>query len=214
MSLAEASRSVVLYRIGLATFITMLLSTAWMVHQFPILTESGVSRANAALLASLAGVASIMGKLATGWLMERYDAGLIACVTNSVMAMALLLLLEPFRSTGTIIVAMFVVGYSNGTKIQICAFLTSIYAGMRNYGTIFGIMASIIAAAAGLGPLLGSVIYDLTKGYNLLILIGFPISVIAGLLLLRLGAYPHWSQSLEIKKRPAAFKVSTPPRSS
>jgi predicted MFS family arabinose efflux permease len=201
LSIAEASRSLPLYRIATATLITLLLSSAFMVHQFPILTESGVSRQNAAMLASLAGAASIIGKLLTGWLMERFDAGLIGCVTNSVMAIALLFLLEPFRTPFTIVLAMFIIGYSNGTKLQICAYLTSIYAGMLNYGKIFGVMASIIAVAAGIGPLLGGVIYDVTGGYNLLILSGIPISLVAGVLLLRLGRYPHWSRELEVRKR-------------
>lgn len=201
LSLSEAIRSPALYRIATATLITLLLSAALMVHQFPLLTESGVSRQDAALLASLAGAAAIVGKLATGWLMERFDAGLIGCATNSVMALAMLFLLEPFSSPATIVIAMLIIGYSNGTKLQICAYLTSIYAGMLNYGKIFGVMASVIAVAGGIGPLVGGIIYDATGGYNLLILLGIPTSLIAGLLLLRLGAYPHWSQSLEVRKR-------------
>jgi predicted MFS family arabinose efflux permease len=201
LSISEASRSLPLYRIATATLITLLLSGALMVHQFPLLTESGVSRQDAALLASLAGVASIVGKLMTGWLMERFDAGLIGCVTNSAMAIGMLFLLEPFNSPATIVLAMLIIGYSNGTKLQICAYLTSIYAGMLNYGKIFGVMASVIAVAAGVGPLVGGVIYDVTGGYNLLIIFGIPISLIAGLLLLRLGPFPHWSKSLEVGKR-------------
>ena len=48
---------------------------------------------------------------------------------------------------------------------------------------------------------MGGVIYDLTGGYNLLILIGIPISLIAGVVLLKLGPFPHWSRSLEVRKR-------------
>lgn len=203
LSVSEASRSLPLYRIAAATLITLTLTTAFGVHQFPLLTEAGVSRQNAALLASLAGVTSIIGKLVTGWLMERFDAGLIACVTNSLMAVALIFLLEPFRTNTTIVLAMLIIGYSNGTKLQIWAYLTSIYAGMLNYGKIFGVMASVIALA-GLGPILGGVIYDMTGGYNLLIIVGIPISVIAGMLLLKLGPYPPWARSLEARKRPTA----------
>lgn len=201
LSVAEALRSFALYRIAGASLITLLLSAAFIVHQFPILTESGVSRQNAAMLASLAGVASIVGKLVTGWLMERFDGGLIGCFTNVVLALAMLLLMEPFRTPATIVLAMLIVGYSNGTKLQICVYLTSIYAGMLNYGKIFGVMASIIAVAGGIGPLVGGLIYDLSGEYDLLIFAGIPTSVIAGLLLLRLGPYPEWAPSHAASKR-------------
>jgi predicted MFS family arabinose efflux permease len=204
LSVAEALRCFALYRIAGATLITLLLSAAFMVHQFPILTESGVSRQNAAMLASLAGVASIVGKLVTGWLMERYDGGVIGCITNLVLALAMLLLMEPFRTSSTIVLAMIIIGYSNGTKLQICVYLTSIYAGMLNYGKIFGVMASVIAVAGGIGPLVGGMIYDLSGEYDLLIFAGIPTSVIAGLLLLRLGPYPGWAPSRAARRPEAA----------
>ena len=46
-----------------------------------------------------------------------------------------------------------------GTKIQICNYLTARYAGMRNYGAIFGTMASMIALAGAIGPIIGGIAY-------------------------------------------------------
>jgi hypothetical protein len=43
-----------------------------MVHQVPILPDAGVARQSAALLASLTGIAGMIGKLATDWLMDRF----------------------------------------------------------------------------------------------------------------------------------------------
>lgn len=196
LSINEAIRCPALYRIAAASFITLVFGAAFLVHQFPILTESGVSRQNAALLASLAGAASLAGKLMTGWLMERYEGGLIGSITNSAMAIGMLLLLEPFRTPVTIVLAMLIIGYSNGAKLQISAFLTSVYGGMRNFGKIYGVMVSIMAGAGGLGPLLGGVIYDIAGGYTHLIVIAIPFNLIAGLLLFRLGTYPRWNSSL------------------
>src|SRR5207248_740530 len=98
LSIREAALSLPLLRIGLATLITLTLGAALLVHKVPILTEAGVSREAAARLASLAGIAAICGKIVTGWLMERFDAGWIGGLTNAVTALALLLLLEPFRT--------------------------------------------------------------------------------------------------------------------
>jgi predicted MFS family arabinose efflux permease len=206
LSIQEAARSLALIRVGLATLITLVLGASLVVHKVPILTEAGVTRETAALLASLSGIAAILGKLVTGWLMERFDAGLIGGITNSVTALALVLLLEPFRTPTLIVVAMVVVGYAGGTKLQICAYLTSIYAGMKNFGKIFGVMASIISLAGSLGPLLGGIAYDVSGSYDLLILIGIPASLVGGLLLVRLGPFPEWSRALEAAPRGARVR--------
>jgi hypothetical protein len=36
--------------------------------------------------------------------------------------------------------------------MQVCAYLTGRYAGLRNFGKIFGLMASMIGVGRGLGP--------------------------------------------------------------
>ena len=212
LSMREAVRSLPLLRIGLATLIAFMISNSLVIHKVPILTEAGVTRETAALLASLSGAAALLGKLVTGWLMERFDAGWVGGLTNAVTAAAMLLLLEPFRTPALIVASMVVVGYAGGTKLQICAYLTSIYGGARNFGKIFGVMTSIIAAAGGLGPLLGGVIYDLSGGYDLLILIGAPATLFAGLLLIRLGPFPEWSAAAAHPRRVAAPKLATTPQ--
>ena len=86
-------------------------------------------------------------------------------------------------------------GYAGGTKLQICAYLTSIYGGLRNYGKIYGVMASIIAVTGAIGPLFGGIMYDLAGSYDTLILSGIPMSLLAAVLLIRLGPFPEWAQA-------------------
>ena len=201
LTVRQAMRSLPILRIGLATLATLLFSSTLIVHQVPLLTETGVPRETAALLASLAGLAGVVGNLSSGWLMQRFDAGWVAGVTNTLMALALLLLLAPFRTTATIVLSMLVVGYAGGTKLQICAYLTGVYAGLRNYGKIFGVMGSIIAVTGAIGPLFGGIMYDLSGNYTLLIVSGIPTSLLAAVLLIRLGPFPEWSQALTVSRK-------------
>lgn len=193
LTMAQAARCLALWRIGLATLIIFLLGAALVVHKAPILIEAGLSRRDAALLASLSGLAGVAGKLVTGWAMQRWDAGLVGGLSIGIMGLALGLLLEPFRTPATIVIAMMTVGFAGGSKLQIAAYLTSIYAGARNYGKIFGILATMTAVGGGLGPFLGGVIYDISGGYDLLVYIGVPASLLCVLLLARLGPYPDWN---------------------
>lgn len=194
LTFREALRSAPILRIGAATLITLLLTACLVVHQVPLLIEAGVSRTSAAYLASLSGASAVAGSLVSGWLMDRFHAGTVGACANAAGAVALLTLLEPVRTPTTIVIAMVVIGYASGTKLQLCGYLTSVYAGRRHYGKIFGVMASIIAVSSAIGPPLGGVIFDSTGSYNLLIWIFTPATLLAAALLLGLGPYPDWGE--------------------
>jgi predicted MFS family arabinose efflux permease len=199
----EALRCAALWRIGISTFIMMTVTIALVVHQFPILVEAGISREKAALLASLGGVAGIIGKITTGALLDRFKPNWVGGITLSSAAIAFALLLEEIRTPALIVVAMVINGYASGTKLQICGYLTTRYAGLKNFGLIFSVMASAIALSSALGPVLGSFFYDTFGSYNGFLVIGMVGSLISGWLIFGLGKYPDWhaveQQSVSVK---------------
>jgi predicted MFS family arabinose efflux permease len=194
LTLAEAWRNVSLWRIAISTFLMMLFTIALIVHMIPIMIEAGVTRTNAAWLASLAGFAGLAGKLITGRLLDSFKPNYVGGITIASTSVGFMLLLEPFRTFELIIAAMLIAGYASGTKLQICAYLTVRYAGMRFFGTIFSVMASLIALGAGLGPVLGGIAYDLRGDYTYLLIGGMAASIFSGLLIFGLGRYPDWDE--------------------
>ena len=194
LSIAQAWRDPGLWRIAISTLLLMLLTQALAVHQIPIMTDAGLSRNTAALLAGIAGIAGMAGNVVTGALMDRYRANWVGGITLGIMALAFALLLESLRSPLLIFVAMMINGYSAGTKLQICGYMTSRFGGLRNYGAIFGFMGSLIAIGGALGPFLAGLLYDLTGNYDLFAFIGMIGSAIAGLLILTLPRFPEWKE--------------------
>lgn len=194
LTISEAWRNAALWRIAISTFVMMLFTIALVVHQIPILEESGVSRTSAAWLASLAGAAGIAGKLVTGRLLDSFNPNWVGGLTLAGASLGFALLLEPFRTQTLIVVAMLINGYASGTKLQICAYLTSRYAGMKNFGTIFSIMASLIALGSGLGPVIGGIAYDWQGDYTLLLIGGIAGSLLSGAMIFGLGRYPEWDE--------------------
>jgi predicted MFS family arabinose efflux permease len=192
LTIPQALRCAALWRVGISTFIMMLFTIALVVHQIPILEEAGVSRTNAAWLASLAGVASIAGKLITGTLMDRFRPNIVGSLTISTAALGFALLLEPMRMPALIVIAMLINGYVSGTKLQICAYLTSRHAGIRNFGTVFSVMASMIALGSGLGPVFGGLVYDAFGSYTVLLIGGICGSLLCAWLIFGVGEYPDW----------------------
>lgn len=192
LSIPEAWRSISLWRIAISTFIMMLITIALNVHQYPILTESGVDRTSAAYFASLAGIAGIVGKLVTGWLLDRYRVNWVGGITLGITAVAFGILMLPSPGTAAIVSAMIINGYAAGTKLQIAGLLTSRYGGVRNFGTIFGMMATLIAAGSGLGPLVAGAIHDIYGGYQPFLIFGAVASLFCGWLIFGMAPQPKW----------------------
>jgi MFS family permease len=198
LSIAQAWRDPGLWRIAISTLLLMLLTQALAVHQIPIMTDAGLSRTTAAMLAGLAGIAGMAGNVVTGALMDRYRANWVGGITLGIMALAFALLLDGVRSPLLIFVAMMISGYSAGTKLQICGYLTSRFGGLKHYGAIFGFMGSLIAIGGALGPYLAGLLYDLTGNYDMFVIIGMIGCAIAGLLILTLPRLPEWKVAATI----------------
>lgn len=197
LTVREALRTLRLYRIAIAIFLQSVMGAAVMVHLVPMLTADGLSRAEAAGMAAVIGGGSIIGKLATGWLIDRFAGSLIPVVCFSGPALGYLMMLQFTGSALMLSVAVFVMGYCSGASLQLATYLTTRYAGMRNFGTIFGFISSFMALSAGIGPPMAGAIYDSTGNYTLLLMIGIPVALIAGLCVAGLGPYPQFKPAPE-----------------
>ncbi|WP_425994197.1 MFS transporter [Caulobacter sp. DWR1-3-2b1] len=197
LTTAQALRDSALWRLGVSNFVVMALTMGLMIHLFAILSDAGIPRAKAAWLLSLSGVAGIVGKLVTGYLLDRFRPNWIGGVTLAAAGLAFLLLMTGIGSPTLIVIAMLVNGYAAGTKTQITGFLTARYGGMRNFGKIYSVMAALMAAASGIGPLMAGVVYDAFGAYTLFLAVGAAGCVGAGILMITLPRYPVWTQEPE-----------------
>jgi predicted MFS family arabinose efflux permease len=192
LTINEALRSLAVLRIAVSTLIIMVLTIGMIVHLVPVLSSMNIDRQTSAYLASLAGFAAIAGKLISGYLLDKMDAGLISSLTVGSAGVAFALLFLFGNILPVVVVAILILGYSSGSKVQICAYQTSRYVGMKNFGKVYGVMASLIAVGAGLGPYLAGLAYDLGGSYDSYLITGIPLSLLAGALLYRLGPHPEW----------------------
>lgn len=190
LTLREAVRNTRMQRIGLAMFIQSLMGASIIVHIVPMLTADGLTLTQATTVAAVLGVASIAGKLITGWLIDRVSGSLLPVIAYGGPGIAYALLLQASGSIGLLTFAVFVLGYCSGASLQLATYLTTRYAGLRNFGAIFGVLSSLMAGAAGVGPLLAGYVFDSTGNYVPLLIAGIPAAVIAGFAMFRLGAYP------------------------
>jgi predicted MFS family arabinose efflux permease len=193
LTVAQGLRNTALWRIAFSNFVIMTLTIGLSVHLFPILTEAGISRTKAAWLLSLAGIAGVAGKLATGMLLDRFRPNWIGGMTLGAAALAFALLIDGVRSPPLIIFAMLVNGYAFGTKTQITGYMTASYAGMKNFGFLYSIMSTLLAIASGIGPFVAGLIYDYAGGYDPFLIAGTFGCALSGVLIASLPQAPDWT---------------------
>lgn len=192
LSLGEAIRNPAVLRIGLAIFLASLTGAAIAIHIVPVLVSSGVTRTTAAGLAALVGVASVAGKLLTGWLVDRITSSFLPFTVFALPALGYFLLWQAGSSIPLLALGIICMGYGSGGSLQMGTYLTTRYAGMRNFGKIFGLISSAMGIAAGIGPVASGMIYDTTGSYGLALLIAIPAALIAGIAVFGLGPYPDF----------------------
>ena len=197
LTFKQALRCSPLRKIAAATVLISTLVGALIVHQVPILTERGLTREHAAWAAAAAGFASLFGKLCTGYLFDRSRSGWIGLVSLALPALGCSLLLLPNVSIALAVTAIAILGYTAGAYLQLCTYLTTRYGGLRHFGKIFGVMASLLAFGTGAGPVVGGLVFDTFGSYRLLLILGIPACLLAGALVWRLGPYPEFKEPSE-----------------
>ena len=190
LSLKEGLRDTRMQRITFAICIQAVMGAAAMSHLVPILEWSGTSRASAAAISAILGVASISGKLVAGSLADIVRRSYLPAACFALPGLGYLLLLQGGNSAMLLSIAVFIVGFGSGAAYHMTIFLTVQYSGLRHNGKIFGTMVGILGLAGGVGPLIAGLLYDMTSSYYLLLIAGLPLALLAGAGLLTLGPYP------------------------
>ena len=192
LTLGEAAGDQRVIRIALAISLQSLIGAAAFVHLVPLLVTTGVTRAEAAGIAALLGAGSIVGKLVAGWLLDNFASVLVPFICFALPGVGYLLLLLGHATIPQLATAVFIVGCGSGSAFQVTTYLTTRYAGIRNFGKIFGTITALMGLAGGLGPLAAGIVFDATGNYTALMTIAAPAALIAGLAVLGLGPYPSY----------------------
>jgi predicted MFS family arabinose efflux permease len=152
------------------------------VHMVPMLGTLGFDRAHAAAIAGAAGLGTIVGKLVSGFVFDSWSPKAAGATFQALPIAACALLLQPAVSPFTAVLAVFLLGFTSGAALTMASFLTARLVGLRAYGLNFSIIASMLALATGLGPLICGIAFDRSHSYRLVLLAGLAIPAICSLL--------------------------------
>jgi len=147
------------------TFLFGLLVTGTSHNLILYLGHLGFDRSQAAGVASALGVVTIVGRLATGYALDRLPVHI-----GVFMVVVLLLLAGSFAAaasgvTAAVFAALLLLGLAIGAEADCLSFGTVRLFGRRAYGRVFGILGvGILFAGAGVGPVAFRLCVDLV-GY-------------------------------------------------
>jgi len=184
LSAKEALKSRAFWHISIAMTLQFIATNPVIVHIMPYLSSIGISRSDSSLAAMAYPLISIIGRLGSGWLGDKYNrilvsSGFIAIISIGILCFSYtsdgrLWLLVPF-------VILFGIGWGGFNPNR--AALLREYFGRANYGIISGFMVGITAICGMVGPVFVGWIFDNWGSYHEAWLILFGI-VIASLLIL------------------------------
>jgi MFS family permease len=190
LSFREAWATSAIQKLAVTCLLMTIVNTATNLHLVPILTSGGLSRGAAASLASLFGLIAITAKLTTGWLLDRMNPLLLAAGSFSlpIIGSTILLLYPATFPVALLVVLIF--GWAGGAYLQLESYLVAHFAGVRNFGKIFGVFGSLISLGAGVGPFLAALVYDARGDYAWALIGIMPIVLVCALLVTTLGQRP------------------------
>ncbi len=175
-------------------------------HVVPMLTDRGMPSARAALVASTVGVTIVFARVLIGFLIDRFFAPRVAAVSFGLSAVGLGLLAAGAVGPQAFVAAM-LVGFSIGAEIDLMAFLTGRYFGLKCFGEIYGLMFAALLIGTSLGPLAFGAVFEMTGSYTGILVPCALTIIIACIVTALLPRYP------DLASAPAANSARTAGRS-
>jgi MFS family permease len=158
----------------------------------PLLGSKGIDHDTAVKLASIIGVAVLVGRPVGGWLIDRFWAPGVAFFILAAPAVAFLVMSQGGLTAPVLAVCVFLIGFASGVEYDVIAYLVSRYFGMRAYSAVYGCLYIAFGIGAGFSPTLIARAYTAQKTYDPTLLVLAGLLIVGAALLLTLGRYPSF----------------------
>ena len=160
----------------------------------PMLTDKGLPLEYAVEKAGLVGIMVIVGRLVVGYLIDRIWAPAVGCVFLILPAASCLLLAQDLPSGLMISISALAIGLAAGAELDLIAYMSSRYFGLKNYGKIYGAQFVFFAVGSGAAPAVFGWSQDVTGSYELILYSTAVLFVVGSLLMLVMGPYPLFKE--------------------
>lgn len=151
-------------------------------HLAAMLISRGVSGKDAAVALSVLGFASIVGRLSTGFVLDRIFAPLVSAVVMLVAAAGIAVL--AYASTGKAgLLGSLLIGFGAGSESDVVPYIVAKVFGRQRFATIYGFTWTAYALGAAFGPVLMGRVFDRHHAYAAGSVLMFAVPAVAAALL-------------------------------
>ena len=168
-------------------------SSGILIHQVSILIDHGISRNQAIGFQSVLGIASIFGRLAGGWLLDRVHVSRFMFVLMTAGAGACWIFATPV-GVPLLIVAAAICGLIIGAEFDALGYTIRRYHGLKNFGTVYGLIFVTFQIGGAMGSYVVGATRDATGSFSAGLIAMGALGFFAGVTFLCLGRYrfvPH-----------------------
>ena len=170
-----------------ASFLLIVFASVGCNVQIPaLLSDRGASASEIALVVTVIAAGSLVGRLFTGIMLDRFSVRRVASLFFLSQAVGFLLLLNGF---GWAFLAGFLLGAVQGAEIDILGYVIARRFGRFAYSRISGTCFAVTLLGAIAGPILMAKIFDRTGSYDAGLLL-LPLCSVLALGLLYLASSP------------------------
>ncbi len=187
MTLAEGLRSAALYKLLMAAGLFAFTIIGVVVHFVPILTDSGATPLSAAGIASLIGIFSIIGRLGTGVLLDRFPGHVVGAGAFLIPIAGCALLLTSGTNPASQAVAAAIFGLTVGSEVDVIAYLAAKHFGLKSFGALYGVLQMALAGGTAFGPLAAGAVFDRYGSYAHFLVLTIVLMAISAVAVFTLG---------------------------
>ena len=153
----------------------VIVSLGFTVHLVAILHDRGMSLTAAAGFAGMSGAFSMVGRLGTGFLLDRLPTRPLAISVFLLPILVSAMLLFGGASTPVVIVAIAIFGLAAGAETDVVTFIAARRFPRATFASAYAVISAIFSVTSSLGPILAGVLFDKTGSYAAFLIAIVPI---------------------------------------
>lgn len=178
----EARRDGRFWRLAVAVALINFGSVGLVTQLVPFGIDSGLPAGEAALLLASFGASQALGRLAIGWLIDRYRPQTMAALFALASAVAFAALAAGASGFAVLMIAVFFAGLMNAAEQDLLPYFGVRLFGLRAFGEVYGTILVIALAGTASGVAGFGRLHDATGGYTVALSIAAGALVLSALL--------------------------------
>jgi MFS family permease len=190
LTLSEGLRTPALYKLLIASSFFSFTTLGVVLHFVPILRDSGATATAAAGIVSLVGIFSIIGRLGTGFLLDRLPAHRVGATAFLFPIVGSVLLLVAGTNPTSQACAAAAFGLTLGSEVDVVGYLAAKHFGLKNFGSLYGALVMALAVGTAFGPLAAGAVFDHNNSYAPFLMLTVVLAAVSAITLISLGQAP------------------------